>query len=96
MNIYLSPTRSDATLTASKQGDVLTINEEVFDFSVITEGETLPPIAVSGGYFTGDIKRIDGEVHLTFIFPHGANPSQAAAFPVPLINAANGVLELPR
>lgn len=96
MNITLSPTRSDALLSVAKAGDTLTINNEVFDFSVIPEGAVLPASAVSGDYFAGDITCIDGVIHLTLIAPHGQNRSHAAAFPEPLINPADGVLELPQ
>lgn len=96
MIINLSPSRSDAILTASKQGDVLTINGDVFDFSMIPDGATLPATAVLGGYFTGDINRVGGVLSLTLIAPHGSNPSQAAAFPSPLTNPSDGVLELPQ
>jgi hypothetical protein len=96
MIINLSPIRSDVELSIFKSGDRLIINGEVFDFSVIPDDATLPATAVSGGYFTGDINRAGGVLSLTMIAPHGANPSNAAAFPSPLINPADGVLELPQ
>lgn len=96
MHITLTPQRRDDTLTVSKQGDVLTINGEVFDFSVIPDGATLPASAVACKYITGDVERIAGVLHLSLLMPHGANPSQAAAFPAPITNPANGALELPK
>ena len=96
MNITLSPTRSDAPLSISKQGDALTINGIAYDFSVIPEGATLPADAVDCEYITGSVERINGVLQISLVLPHGPNPSQAVAFPEPLINPADGVLELPQ
>ena len=96
MKITLSPTRSDAPLSISKQGDALTINGVTYDFSVIPDGATLPASAVDCEYITGNIERINGVLQISLVLPHGPNPSQAVAFPEPLINPADGVLELPQ
>lgn len=96
MHITFSPIRSDATLIVSKQGDALTINGIAYDFSVIPEGATLPASAVDCEYITGNIERIDGVLHLSLILPHGPNPEQEVAFPAPIINPPDGVLELPQ
>ena len=96
MNITLSPTRTDAPLSISKQGDALTINGVTYDFSVIPDGATLPASAVDCEYITGNIERINGVLQISLVLPHGPNPSQAVAFPEPLINPADGVLELPQ
>ena len=96
MQITLIPQRSDDTLTASKSGDTLTINGIAYDFSVIPDGATLPASAVDCEYITGNVERINGVLQISLILPHGPNPSQAVAFPEPLINPADGVLELPQ
>jgi hypothetical protein len=96
MNITLFPQRSDAALNISKSGDLLTINGTDYDFSVIPDGASLPASAVDCPFLIGNIERISGVLHLTLIAPHGANPSNAAAFPSPLINPVDGVLELPQ
>lgn len=96
MHITLSPRRSDDLIAISKQGDTLTINGEILDFSVIPEGAILPASAVSGGYFTGNITRTGGELSLTLTAPHSKDPSPAAAFPEPLNDVQDGVLELPQ
>jgi len=96
MQISFSPQRRDDTLHVTKQGDALTINGVTFDFSVIPDGATLPASAVSCEYVTGNVERIGGVLHLTLTLPHGANPSQGVAFPAPLIDPADGVLELPQ
>lgn len=95
MKIKLNPQRRDGDLSITKQGETLTINGAPFDFSVITEGATLPASAVDCEYLIGDIERIDGVLHLSLILPHGPNPAQAVAFPADIINPPDGVLELP-
>lgn len=96
MNITLSPQRRDDTIVVSKSGDALTINGISYDFSVIPDGATLPASAVDCEYITGNIERIDGVLHLSLILPHGPNSSQEVAFPAPIINPPDGVLELPQ
>ena len=96
MHITLIPQRRDDSLTVSKQGDALTINGVTYDFSVIPDGATLPASAVDCEYITGPVERINGVLQISLVLPHGPNPSQAVAFPEPLINPADGVLELPQ
>lgn len=96
MQITITPQRRDDNLIVSKAGETLTINGTAFDFSVIPEGATLPASAVDCEYLKGNIERINGILHISLILPHGPNPSQAVAFPAPLINPLDGVLELPQ
>jgi hypothetical protein len=96
MKINLSPQRRDDTLTVTKQGDTLTINGTAYDFSVVPDGATLPKEATDCAWLASDVERIDAVLHLTLLLPHGANASQAARFPQPIINPADGVLELPQ
>lgn len=96
MKITLSPRLDHSGLSISKHGDVLTINGSEYDFSVIPDGATLPASAVDCPFLTGGIERIDGDLHLTLRLPHGGNPSPAVAFPQPIIDPPDGVLELPQ
>ena len=95
MKINLSPQRRDDTLVLEKLGDVLTINGDTLDLSVIPEGATFPNAASIHPFLTGEITRENGEIELTFIMPHGSNPSQAVAFPEPLLNVSDGLVEFP-
>ncbi|WCM48975.1 hypothetical protein OH720_18360 [Pseudomonas sp. WJP1] len=95
MNIMLSPNRRDDTLEVIKTGDVLTINGEDFDFSPVGEGDTLPADAISSGWFTGEVNRIDGAIELTLILPNPWNYSPEQAFPVPLLNVPDGPVAFP-
>lgn len=95
MHITLSPVRLDETLTATRAGDVLTLNGEPFDFSALPEGGTLPAEAIDSEWIVGPVSRIDGELHLTLRLPHGPNPSQAVAFPEPIHVTEDGPIPLP-
>ena len=95
MHITLSPVRLDETLTASRTGDVLTLNGAAFDFGPLPEGATLPAEAIDSEWIVGPVSRIDGDLHLTLRLPHGPNPSQAVAFPKPLMVRVDGEIDLP-
>ena len=95
MKITLVPQRREAAIVVSKSGDALTINGKAYDFSVIPDGATLPASAVDCEFIAGNIERINGVLHISLILPHGPNPSQEVAFPSPIINPPDGVLELP-
>jgi len=96
MKISLSPQRRDDVLTATKQGDVLTINGTEYDFSQLPDGGTLPADAVESEYVIGSVNRVNGELELTLLLPHGADASEAARFPTPIIDPADGEVELPK
>ena len=95
MQIKLSPQRLEGALVASVAGDVITINNQLFDFSQLPEGATLPADAIDSEHFAGPVERINGEIHLTLRLPHGANPSQAVAFPEPIHVTQDGPVALP-
>ena len=96
MKITLSPQRREDTLEVIKSGDILTINGTDYDFSVIPEGATLPQGAVDCEWLASDVERIDGTLHLTLLLPNAAQASYAARFPTPLLDPADGLLELPQ
>ena len=95
MKITLSPLRANTPLTASRDGDTLTINGETFDFSPLEEGETLPADAIESGWITGDVTRTDGALHITLRLPHGANAPEETRFPEPIIDPPDGEIALP-
>lgn len=95
MIISFSPKLLSASISVSRFGDVLTINGEEFDFAGVTEGTTLPAAAIDSEWIAGDVSRIDGVLHLTLRLPHGPNPSEAVAFPRPLVVMVDGEIDLP-
>lgn len=95
MLIKLSPVRSDSAIEISVVGDVIYVNGEVFDFSPLPDGATLPCEAVGSDYFVGPVERVKGELQLTLRMPHGPNPAPEVAFPEPITVTADGVVTLP-
>lgn len=96
MKITFHPQFSDDPLTVFKQGDKLTINDEVFDFSVIPDGATLPATAVSCRWVIHDVERVGGILHLALLLPMPFDAVEIDWFPGPLFNPADGLLELPQ
>ncbi len=96
MKILLSPMRCEGALEVSKAGDVLTINGESFAFTSLPEGATIPAGIVPCDWIAGPVERVDGVVNVTLILPHGPNPSEVVAFPSPIENPPDGVIDLPR
>ena len=95
MLINLSPQRREDILTISKTGDVLTINGVPYDFSQLPNGATLPREAIGCEFIISDVSRINGEIELTILLPHGANASHEARFPEPITMTTDGQVVLP-
>ena len=95
MILKLSPQRRDDTLTLSTTGDTLTINDVIYDFTPLADGSTLPKDAIGCEWICGDVSRINGEIELTILLPHGANASHEARFPEPINMINDGQVVLP-
>lgn len=95
MLINFSPIRSDRALEINKTGETLTINGESFDFSQLADGATLPREAIGCEFIISDVSRVDGEIELTILLPHGANASHEARFPEPINITSDGQVVLP-
>lgn len=84
--ITLSPQYSDAVLMLEKVGNILTLNGEKYDFSPLEEGDEIPPEAIDSYFIVGDIKKIDGIVHLTIIMPYSDGEApEHIRFPEPIM-----------
>lgn len=95
MKINLTPQRRDDTLTVEKNGDRLRINGDLFNFGPLPDGAVISAGTVPCEWIVGPVSRINGEIELTLILPHGNNPSQKVAFPEAITNPPDGILELP-
>lgn len=95
MKIFLSPQRRSGHLAIEKAGDVLTINGEGFDFSSLPDGATIPEGIVPCEWVIGAVERVDGDLQITVILPHGPNPPEALLFPASIINPPDGPIVLP-
>ena len=101
MQISFSPFRSDAALTLSRQGDVLTIDGADLDFGPLPEGAVLPREAVNCDWLASEVTRIGGVIHLTLLLPHGPIPwpappeAHAVTHPEPIFVTTDGPILLP-
>lgn len=95
MKITLSPQVRDDNLMLSKKGDTLTINGTAYDFSPLPDGAILPADAVACEYIIGEVKRVDGQLHLTLLMPIAWDAPHEACFPAPIINPPDGAITLP-
>jgi len=96
MRIILDPQRRDDLLEVVKAGDTLVVNGESFDFSPMDDGDTLPAIAITSGWFSGDVDRVNGRLVIRMWLPNPWNYSPEQAFPEPLLNVPDGPVLLPR
>lgn len=94
MRLILQPQRRDDDLSLSVAGDVLTVNGEEYDFSVIPNGGTLPSDATASDMI-GPVDRIAGEIRAVMVLPHGANPPPEVAFPEAIVVSKDGPIALP-
>ncbi len=95
MILTFSPMRMDTPLTASVEGDVLTLNGVPLDFGPLPNGATLPRSAIDNPWIAGDVTRAaDGTLTVPLILPHGANAPDATRFPAP-ITVTSGAVALP-
>jgi hypothetical protein len=85
----------DTHLTASSVGEVLTLNGESLDLSVIPDGATLPAAAIDSSWFVGNLYRVGGLLHFTLILPCGPNAPEATLFPAPITVIGDGDIVLP-
>lgn len=95
MRLTFSPIRSDTTVNITKSAETLTINGVPYDFSQLPNGATLPKEAVDCEFIVSDVNRVNGEIELTILLPHGANASHEARFPEPIIKNDDGQVVLP-
>jgi hypothetical protein len=92
MNLTFSPVRMDTPLTASVDGDVLTLNGAALDFGPLPKGATLPRAAIPCDWIAGDVTRDDaGMLTVPLILPHGANAPPDTLFPTPVTVTAGAV-----
>lgn len=98
MIIKLSPVPSEeAAPVVSVVDQGITINGEVFDFSIVPTGFILPRGSVDSPWFADSeiIRDHDGELTVTMRFPYPAGAGEDMCFPAPIIVTEDGPLDLP-
>lgn len=91
--IALSPQLSNAALQLVKNGNMLTINGNSYDFSHMNNGDMIPPEAISDPNIIGAISKENGVVKLTILMPY-SNPDadESVTFPEPIVMDVDGEL----
>ncbi|MFC3059526.1 hypothetical protein [Paenirhodobacter populi] len=92
MQITFSPQRRDDMLSASVDGNILTLNDEVIDLTSVTAED--PRDFEGSDWIVGQATRVDGELHVTLILPVGPEASEAQRFPLP-VSVSAGAVPLP-
>jgi len=95
MIINLSPCVSEATLDVVKSGQKLIVNGELFDFTSMNDGDTLPATAINSDFFLMNVEKEGGELEFTLLYPIPERCSQAQAFPQPLTDVPDGAVRFP-
>ena len=95
MRISFVPQRRDDALIVVKSGDVLTINGDVVDLSVVPDGADLPSEAIDNDWIVGTVRRVDGVLHVSLILPHGPDAGEDVRFPNDIVDPPDGVIALP-
>ncbi len=94
MKLSFTPARTNNQYEASVSGDVLTIEGEALDLALVPDGATLPKDDVDCPWLASDVERIDGEICLTLMLPHGANAPEETRFPE-MVTITEGEVVLP-
>lgn len=92
MIIYLTPQAREDRATVIREGDRLTIDDVTFDFSELSEGES---ITVDSPWVVGPVTRESGHVTLLLILGHGHSAPHETRWPDPVIDPPDGVVEFP-
>lgn len=95
MQITLRPMRGDRPLQLERSGDRLIVDGEMFDFTPLPDGATLPRDAVACRWLADDVRRIGGVLHLTLVLPHGPDAPHDTRFPSNVAMTGDGPVPLP-
>ena len=95
MRLTFAPMRSDTVLTLHRAGDILSMNDTAFDFSEVSEDTPLLREDIDCDWLASDVTRVDGELQLTLVLPHGGNAPPETLFPTPLDLFEDGIIPLP-
>jgi hypothetical protein len=95
MDIKLTPMRMDERLFLHRSGDTVILNDVVYDFSSLEEGDQLDDRALGSIWFVGPIGRENGELYMCIRLPNPVDYTQEQAFPKPLYDVQDGPVKLP-
>ena len=89
MLVTLLPVRMEQSLTASREGSVLVLNDAAVDLA------SYDAAAAPNSWIVGQPFEEAGLWHVSLILPHGGEAPDVTRFPAPLLLTGNGPLDLP-
>jgi len=92
MQIIFSPVRKDTVLQLERRGDTLMVNDALFDFSDLEEGDARE---VESDWVIGPVVRHAGMLRIMLLLSHGAQAPQETLFPEPLVVDVDGAIAVP-
>lgn len=96
MDIQFNTFLYETDLVVEVAGDTVILNGEVFDFSAVPVGATLPRDAIDSIWFGDDVHRDDaGVLHLTLFRPYGWRAPDERREPVLMTDLPDGGIEFP-
>ena len=96
--IDFSPIRQDLPISISVKGvcNIVSINGEDFDFSLLPINSYLPVSAIASNWFCKDVERQgDGTLLISLLLPHGVDAPIETKFPVPILIESDQDVALP-
>lgn len=82
-------------LTVAVAGRTLILGGDEIDLSPLAEGDILPAEAIDHPHVVDKIRREDGVIHVTLLFPIRPGAPEAALFPLPISVTTDGPVALP-
>lgn len=85
----------EGALSVSVAGESITVNGDTLDLSGLVEGEPLDFYELGYPWLADNIRRIDGVIHISLLFPLRYGAPEEARFPAPISVTADGPVTLP-
>lgn len=95
MKVNYIPMRADHRPVYERRGDALVIDGEVFDFTDLPEGGTLPAEAVASECVWGTVARTDGQIEVSLLLTFAAGAPHETRFPTPVVMTGDGEVPQP-
>lgn len=96
MKIIFTPVGMEESVIYEKKGDILVVDGEEFDFSRMIDGDIIHSEAIKSTMFRESVERKGGKLNVTLVLPNPRNYSPEQAFPSPMENVPDGIIDLPK
>lgn len=95
VKITFSPVEGLPPTDITVEGDMLTIDGRLHDFTDLAEGDVLTMESVNDPMVVSDVMRVNGEIVVTVILPHGPDAEPTTRYPVAMDVVTAGEVSLP-